>query len=367
MVDPHVRGHNGRPGIAGGVSANGHRFRALAWFALAGLYAIFARHLAAQFAFAIAVGPFLPLVQRLFFVCLLVAGFLGMSALSQRSVAPLTGLGLPVRPGLLREWSLGAVLGWAAIVCCVLPIALYGGLLVTGGRVNPGALGALLVDLATLLLAALSDELLFRGYPFERAMEGAGTTAATILLSLLFALSRSTNVGASPGSLLVALLLGFLLAMVYLRTRALWVGWGFHFAWIGSMALLFGLPVSGLTGFSPLWTTYTSGPAWLTGGGFGPEGSAVAILVLLGMLVVAAIATRELRHRWGLKEIVGAGIPMDVDAAAERQHTAAMGPTAAQPLAGTHLVQIGPAVGSSLLPGTPVVDPDREDHDHSSF
>ena len=50
---------------------------------------------------------------------------------------------------------------------------------------------------------------------------------------------------------------------------------------------LFGLPVSGLRLFNVvLWTT-ASGPNWVTGGSYGLEGSATAVLVILiGIVMV---------------------------------------------------------------------------------
>ena len=34
--------------------------------------------------------------------------------------------------------------------------------------------------------------------------------------------------------------------MTYVRTRALWMSWGFNFAWKATRALIFGLAVSGM-------------------------------------------------------------------------------------------------------------------------
>ncbi len=49
--------------------------------------------------------------------------------------------------------------------------------------------------------------------------------------------------------------------------------------------------------------------------------------------------TSDLKHKYGYPEIVPGGIPVDLDAAARRQHEAAMGEAPAQP----SLVQILPA------------------------
>ena len=189
--------------------------------------------------------------------------------------------------------------------------------------------------------------MLFRGYPFQRLLEASGPVTASVLMTLLFAAGRAGGFPSSAGSTLASLLLGFLLAAAYLRTRALWVGWAFHFSWNASIAVLFGLPLRGFPGVAPVYSTYSSGPVWLTGGGYGLESSFLAILVLIAMFPVLARATAELRHRWAMPEIIGAAIPVDLDAAQRRQHEQAMGSAAAPPSAPPLLVQIAPAAPPS--------------------
>lgn len=338
--------------------AASRRLSSLAWFFIAGIFALFAQQFAERasglFLQSPSAGPLAAMVSRLLYAVLLITGFAAMGIVGQRQAKPVPAMGLPRRPGFRREWALGTALGWAAMVACVVPVALAGDLLVTYGSPDLHALNGTLLALGTLLLAALADELVFRGYPFQRLLEAANPVLATIAMTLLFTIGHGVGPGTTAGGTVSTLLLGFVLAMAYLRTRALWVGWGLHFAWNASMAVLFGLPIAGLTGFSPIISTYTTGPAWLTGGGYGPEGSAVAVLVLLLLLIVLARATRNLRHRWALPEIVAGGFPVDIDAAATKQHEAAMGrqpgPGAAALPAGQPLVQIAPLAAPNPSP-----------------
>ncbi len=318
------------------------------------VFAAFAQQFAERAASFLAGNALYPFVNRLILLAVLLAGFgamgLAMGLRGLRQGSSVAALGLPRRPGIGREWALGASLGWMGIVACVLPIALTGSLIVTVGHVDAGTVGTLVLDVLTLLLAALTDELIFRGFPFQRLLEAVGTTLGASLMAVLFTLGHTGFSVGSGGGVLATLLLGFLLGMAYLRTRALYVGWGFHFAWNASMAVLFGLPVSGLTDFSPVFSSYTSGHAWLTGGGYGPEGSALAVLVLLVLLFVMARATRELRHRWAMPLVVGAGLPVDIDGMSQRQHAQGMGPAVPAP-AGASLVQIAPAGAPLNVPG----------------
>ncbi len=314
--------------------ARAWKLRALGWAVAALLFGLCARQFASR-ATEVLAGPFYLPAEQLLFTILLLLGLMAMAALGQRPMVPATAVGLPLRTGWLREWGLGAALGWGTTVLLVLPVALTGGLLVTAAPLDAHLLLAVLTDLLTLLLITLAAELLFRGYAFARLVEAVGPSLATVGMTLLFAFVQvQTGTG---GTVTSSILLGLVLSVAYLRTRALWVGWGLHFAWKASTAVLFGLPLGGMAEFSPFVSTYTSGPTWLTGGGHGPEASLLAIPVLLLLLVAVGRTTGELRHRWAMPEIVGAAIPVDLDAAGRRQHEQGMGPAAA---AAPPLVQI---------------------------
>jgi uncharacterized protein len=300
------------------------RIRSFAWFIVAVGYYILARNLAAIAANGLSSGDWYYFVERSILLFLLILGYAAMGYVGQRQRQPIITMGLAIRPGGLREFALGSAIGWAGITACALMIAVFGGLVIrfyTGWR----QFALVPLDFAILLVAALAEEVAFRGYPFQRLIEAANPFIATLLLSGLFALIHINNPGASAASTLVTMFAGWLLSIAYLRTRALWVGWGIHFAWNAAMAILFGLPLSGLTQFSPVIASTALGPTWLTGFDYGPEGSGVAMVVILAMIIVTIKATRDLKHQYAQPVIVAAGIPVDIDAAARRQHEAAMG------------------------------------------
>jgi hypothetical protein len=149
---------------------------------------------------------------------------------------------------------------------------------------------------------------------------------------------------------MVFVALGLVLSAAYLRTRAIWLGWGINFGWKASRALLFGLAVNGVNSHSPVIQGDSMGPFWLTGGGFGMEGSWVTFILLIAALPVVFRITRELDFRYNAPVIVPGGIPVDLDAAARAQHEAAMG-TAAP--AAPALIQIGPVAPAPPPPVRP--------------
>jgi hypothetical protein len=97
------------------------------------------------------------------------------------------------------------------------------------------------------------------------------------------------------------------------------------------------------------------GPDFLTGSDYGPEGSGFAVLVLLfGGIWLILRTTREYAALYAHPEIIPAGIPVDVDAIARRQHEAGMGPVVAptEP-APPRLVQIGGIGPADASPANP--------------
>jgi hypothetical protein len=309
--------------------AQTHRIRSFAWFIVAAIYFLLAKQTAAIAAGGLSSGIWFDLVNRAILLFLLIVGFAAMGYVGQRQENPVRTMGLDRRAGWRSEFALGSAIGWAGVAACALIIAILGGMVVffyIGWR----QFAVIPLDLAILMIAALAQEVTFRGYPFQRLMDATNPTIAALLLSFLYGVVFTENPGSSIASFLLTMFMGWLLSIAYLRTRALWVGWGLHFAWTASMAVLFGLPLSGLTRFSPVISSTALGPTWLTGFDYGPEGSALGMAVVLLLIPVTISATSELKHKYAQPVIVAAGIPVDIDAIARLQHEAAMGP--AQPV-----------------------------------
>jgi hypothetical protein len=131
-------------------------------------------------------------------------------------------------------------------------------------------------------------------------------------MSLFFGLLHAFNPDATLISVLITMFAGVLLSVAWLRTHGLWLPWGLHFAWNASMAILFGLPVSGIIDFSSVVQTRAVGPTWLTGGDYGPEGAFFTLVVLAIGIVVLVLVTRDYAWNYTHKPIVAAGYPMDV-------------------------------------------------------
>ncbi len=252
-----------------------------------------------------------PLLNAIFLLVLLPTGFTALNWVATRNGSLRSTNALPVRSSAWREWQKGAALGWTLVLFSVLPLALAG-VLHPQFWTAPRAWALLVLSLTTLLFSSLAIELAFRGFLFRSLIAATGPATATLILSLIYAFAATSSLGTAPFSFTVALLLGVLFSFAYLRTHALWFGWGLRFGWLASMGVLFGLPLAGSVDFASVIATGSSGPAWFSGGLYGPEGALLTVPVVLAGIVALYRLTRNYAWQYTHPPIVPAGYPMDV-------------------------------------------------------
>jgi uncharacterized protein len=194
--------------------------------------------------------------------------------------------GLPLSSDWARQFCAGCTIGLLLVIVAVIPVAI-GGNVVFLTVLTLHSLPRVAVVVIVLISGALAEELMFRGYPFQRLVAGIGGAAAIVLFSVLFGVVHLSNPGASVWSLINTVAIGVLFAMAYLRTGALWLPWGIHFAWNAALGLILGLPVSGLRLFNVAVRATVGGPNWLTGGRYGVEASVSGtVAICVGFVIV---------------------------------------------------------------------------------
>jgi hypothetical protein len=145
--------------------------------------------------------------------------------------------------------------------------------------------------------------------------------------------------------ILVDMLTTLLFCICWFRTHGLWLLWGLHFAWAASITALFGLPMAGDAAFTSVVDTRAVGPAWLTGGAYGPHAAALTILFLLAAIPVLVRATDDYAWKYTHPPIIPAGY--DVTIPPPAAHVAME--EAGQPVNPASLVQILPATPQNPL------------------
>ncbi|WP_420616863.1 CPBP family intramembrane glutamic endopeptidase [Candidatus Palauibacter sp.] len=219
---------------------------------------------------------------------------------------PLSALGLrPGPPGLLELGS-GVLAGLAIIGAAILALIAPGWVSWTVSAAP--VLEGLNVS-ALLLVAAFTEELLFRGYPFRVLHLRFGPVPAVAATSVAFGLVHGANPGVTPLALVNLTLAGVLLGVAYWRSGSLWFVTGLHFGWNWVMAAS-GLPVSGLDVSVSGLEAAVTGPVLWTGGAFGPEGALmITFATVLGTAWLWRVAGS--RSRSGSRLSTTTGSPDD--------------------------------------------------------
>ncbi len=139
----------------------------------------------------------------------------------------------------------------------------------------------LALSVAVLAPAALTEELLLRGYPFVVLRERWGVVVTIAVTSALFGLLHLGNPGVTPTAIGNVMAAGVFLAGIRVVTGSLAAAWAAHFAWNWTLSAGFHAAVSGLPFGTPQYKLVDTGSDWLSGGAWGPEGS---VLVAVGMM-----------------------------------------------------------------------------------
>ncbi len=205
--------------------------------------------------------------------------------------------------GFSKSWRRQILTGWgigALMIISIVGLQIIGG----GTRVEPNlawwAGGAIdyaglqtmaietLAVLGLLTLSGSYEELIFRGYPFQTLLRGAPASVTIALFAIFFGISHRGNPGTTFLSTANTILAGIWLSVAFLKTRSLWFTSALHVSWNWMMGAFFGLPISGyIIPRTPIFTSTSENPTWLTGGSYGCEGGAAAtVVIIIATLVI---------------------------------------------------------------------------------
>jgi len=207
----------------------------------------------------------------------------------------------------LRDFLPGAVWGLAALSLLVFVLrSLH--LLYFDARLLSGSAIILygIKWLIAFLFVGFAEEYFLRGYlqyTLARGLMGLAKTIspertrlvafwlAAFVMSILFGMMHLGNEGENALGILQVFVVGMVFSYALWRTGSLWWAIGFHMAWDWAQSFLYGVPDSGNLSVGRLFQTHIAGKTLLSGGVDGPEGSILAVPVLLLMVLIIRFTT----------------------------------------------------------------------------
>lgn len=193
-----------------------------------------------------------------------------------------------------NNWKLlliGFGVGFGLNALCVLAAWLHGDISLTYVSFRPLSLIAVF---AAVFVQSSAEELLCRGFLYQRLRRGYPSPLVAIIgNSLFFALMHLLNDGVTALSVLNIFTVGVLFSLMVWYMDSLWCAMAAHTAWNFTQNILFGLPNSGMTVPFSVFRLETAKNSFAYNMNFGLEGTIFADLVL-----IAACAALWL---WGRK------------------------------------------------------------------
>lgn len=217
-----------------------------------------------------------------------------MGRMEHRSIAD---YGLPGRRMFRAQFWQGALLGFAAITGLLVALRISGvfhfaGIALHGAEVWKWATIWLLI----FVLGALREEFRARGYALFTLSTGIGFWPAAILSSVYFGYTHYGNAGEDWVGLFNAGAFGLLMCLLLRRTGNLWMPIGLHTAFNWGETYFYGVADSGQVRSGHLLNSTSAGPAWLSGGTVGPEGSLLCTLMIVLLWFICAAWLRQVKY-----------------------------------------------------------------------
>ena len=201
---------------------------------------------------------------------------------------PMSDYGIPLRQAFGGRFWEGCVWGFAMLSAILLILRGGGHFRIDSVALSGGAVARYALAWGIVFVAvAISEEFAFRGYWLFLMAKRWRFWRGALFLSIIFAVVHLGNHGENVLGIFQVFVIGMLFCLMIRRTGTLWFALGFHAAWDWAETFFYGTPDSGLLGNGRLLNSSVQGPNWLTGGSAGPEGSILALVVILlcGLLV----------------------------------------------------------------------------------
>jgi uncharacterized protein len=218
--------------------------------------------LAKRFSFEIIIGHQLVLLLMVSIIC---------QGLRRKPFDDITG---SINYTWLKDLFIGFFFGALLMVIPAVLLTLLG---FVHWQINIFSYANILSGCWMFFLVASAEELLFRGFLFQRLIQAFGKWPAQLIVGILFLLSHINNPGMTGLVKIIAsiniFIASVLFGLAYLKTKSLALPLGLHFMANAMQGTILGFGVSGGKDPSILNPVFITAPKWITGGDFGLEAS----------------------------------------------------------------------------------------------
>ncbi|MEO7990217.1 MAG: type II CAAX endopeptidase family protein [Chryseolinea sp.] len=178
-----------------------------------------------------------------------------------------------------KELLIGMLIGSGLMILPAMILTVFG---YVNWQTNVFSFSIIISGIGIFLAVAAAEELLFRGFIFQRLIHAFGKWPAQFIIAGLFLLTHLNNPGMSGVTKQFAVLNIFIASIMfgiaYLKTKNLAMPLGLHFMANFVQGTVLGFGVSGGKEVSVFKPIFTDTPIWLSGGDFGLEASILGLV-----------------------------------------------------------------------------------------
>ncbi|MDO4808637.1 MAG: CPBP family intramembrane metalloprotease [Eubacteriales bacterium] len=195
----------------------------------------------------------------------------------------------------VKKFLLGILIGGGMNGLCILAAYLHGDIELT---FDAFPILPLLLILVCVFIQSSSEELLCRGYLYQKLFRRYGAVVAIAGNSLFFALLHLGNPGINAPAFIDLVLSGLLFSMMVYYMDSIWCAFAAHTAWNYTQNIIFGLPNSGLRVPLSIFKLNESSVAdsFFYNAAFGIEGTWFAVIVEAAVIAAVVLCGRK-NHR----------------------------------------------------------------------
>lgn len=187
----------------------------------------------------------------------------------------------------LKQFGMGLALGTIIMVVPAIFLTFLG---YANWQVNELSVSTVISGFSFFTAVAVAEEMLFRGFIFQRLMESLGQWPAQIVISGMFLLTHINNPGMIGMTKTLAALNIFIASVMFglafIKTKSLAMPVGIHFMANFMQGTVLGFGVSGVKEQSLVKAFAGECPVWLNGGEFGLEASVPGLLMVILVTVI---------------------------------------------------------------------------------